>query len=122
MVKQIAVQKHPKILGRHTRLGLPFRWRLDGTLVDLEADGYTVRVWIAQPDGTTISGPHAATVSGTEAVYQLSASDLTQASPALNNDVHITAVAENDTNTLVSDARGISVGQWFGADSYEPVV
>jgi hypothetical protein len=89
-------------------------------VVDLESDGYTVRVWVGQVDGTT-SGPFSTTVNGTIAEYNLKLADLETASPTQVENVLITAVAENGTHTLVSDSREIKVGDWPGADDYEPL-
>lgn len=114
-------EKLSKILGRHTRLGVPFSWTIGGQPVDLEADGYSVRVWVTSVDGTTISGPESATVSSTTATYVMSVSDLNEASPSTNENVLIVAVAENGQNTLVSDARAITVGAWGGASTYAPI-
>lgn len=116
------ITSHPlsKVLGRHTRLGVPFSWTIGGTAVDLQADEYTVRVWVTAVDGTTVSGPTAANVSGTTATYVMNVADLQDASPTNTSYVLLVAVAENGTNTLVSDARAISVGNWGGAETYEP--
>lgn len=110
-----------KVLGRHTRLGVPFSWTIGGTAVDLEADGYQVRVWVTAVDGSTVSGPTDATVSGTTATYVMNVADLADASPTSSDTVKLVAVAENGTNTLVSDARAIAVGNWGGAETYEPI-
>lgn len=117
----IATEKLSKTLGRHTRLGVPFSWTIGGTAVNLETDGYTVRVWVTAVDGTTITGPNNATVSGTTATYVMAVADLQDASPTASDLVHLVAVAENGTNTLVSDARTIAVGNWGGADTYTPL-
>lgn len=117
----ISSDKLTKILGRHTRLVVPFTWTIGGAPVNLEEDGYTVRVWVTSVDGETVSGPTEANVSGTEGRYVMNATDLSDASPTANDVVHIVAVAENGHNTLVSDARAISVGNWGGADNYEPL-
>lgn len=111
----------PKTLGQHTRLGLTFRWTLNGEPVDLQNDGYTVRVWVTAPDGTTVDGPKAVTdVTGDDARYVLDVNDLSLPSPQTSAYVRVVAVAENAENTLVSDARAITVGGWGGADDYEP--
>lgn len=114
-------EKLTKVLGRHTRLGVPFSWTIGDTPVDLETDGYEVRVWVTSVDGQTINGPNPATVSGTTATYVMNATDLAEASPTADAHVLIVAVAENGTNTLVSDARAIAVGNWGGATSYTPL-
>jgi hypothetical protein len=114
-------QKLSKTLGRHTKLGLTFSWTLGGVPVDLEADNYTVRVWVTAPDGVGVAGPKAATVDGAVARYLLDADDLADATTTASAGlVRIVAVAENTENTLVSDARAITVGDWGGADEYEP--
>lgn len=111
---------HKVELGRHTRVRVPFSWKMAGELVDLIAEGYTVRVWVQASDGTE-SGPFAATLAtATVAEYNLSLTDLDTASPTPVENVRITAVAENGTHTLVSDVREITVGDWGGADDYEP--
>lgn len=118
---KIPSEKLSKILGRHTRLGVPFSWTIGGTPVDLEEGDYVVRVWVTSVDGQTVSGPTEAHVAGTTATYTMSVSDLSTSSPTANDTVLLVAVAENGFNTLVSDARAISVGNWGGADSYEPI-
>jgi hypothetical protein len=84
------------------------------------AGGYTVRIWVQAPDGTE-SGPFAATTDGTVAEYNLTLSTLAEASLTQVENVLITAVAENGTHTLVSDSLEIRVGDWAGADDYEPL-
>lgn len=121
MTTPIASQKLAKALGRHTRLAIPFQWKVAGVLVDLEAGGYTARAWVTAVDGTTVDGPKAMTVAGTTATYMLDATDLATASPTgLVGNVKVVAVAENTTTTLPSDAREIPVGDWGGADTYLP--
>lgn len=119
MATSLPVIKHPKTLGRHTRVDIPFSWTLNGDTVDLEGQGFTVRVWITRIDGS-VTGPHATTISGTTATYRLDASDLDTASPEVRDFVEIVAVAENDDFTFVSDARAFRVGDWSGADDYTP--
>ena len=119
MAKKIDDQKLDKTLGRWTRLGIPFRWTIGGTPVDLEAKGYTAEVWIEQPDGTW-TGPHQATVAGEEAHYQLAVDDLAVASPGTGTNMRVVCVATNPQNRLVSDAREIPVGDWAGADTLAP--
>jgi len=120
-VPKISTQALSKVLGRHTRLGVPFSWTIGGTLVNLEDDGYTVRVFVQDVDGITVAGPFPTTVSGTTATYTMSTTDLDGASPSDTDYVVLVAVAENGTNTLVSDGRAITVGEWGGADDYEPL-
>lgn len=120
MVQTIDKLALSKTLGRHTKLSVPFSWSIGGTAVDLEAESYSVRVWVQDTDGTTISGPTDATVSGTEATYDMNTDDLASPSETSDDTVILVAVAENVTNTLVSDGRAIVVGDWGGADNYTP--
>jgi hypothetical protein len=112
-------QRLPKPLGRHSRLPIDFRWKLDGSLVDLEADGYTVQVYVTNPEGNT-TGPHATSVVDSNARYLLTAADLAVASPSSTSNAEVVAVADNGVHTLVSDIREIPVGHWGGSDEYPP--
>lgn len=113
--------QHPKTLGRHTRLTVPYSWTIAGVPVDLEGGGFVVRVWVTDVDGTTVAGPFPTTVAGNVASYNMQYTDLENASPTTSGVVRLVAVAENEINTLVSDARAIRVGNWGGADEYEPI-
>lgn len=117
----IGAHKLTKVLGRHTRLGVPFTWTIGGSQVNLESQNYTVRVFVTAVDGTTVAGPFSTTVSGNTATYTMNVDDLDTASASANNVVSLVAVAENGQNTLVSDARQIVVGNWGGANVYEPL-
>jgi hypothetical protein len=106
------------VLGRHTRLGLTFKWRdPDGEVVDLT--GYTARVWVSK-DGNVLGAPRTATVEGSRAVYQMTAADLAEASTSQNAPVYFTCVAENGEVTLPPNKRSVVVGDWTGADTYSP--
>ena len=120
MAKTADVQKLDKRLGRHTRLALPFEYRIDGKLVDLEGLGYTARAYVATPDDEE-HGPFPCDIDGTQAIYTLRAEDVGQASVRRGrSNVRVTVVAESGNSTLVSDVREIAVGDWPGADGYEP--
>lgn len=122
MAKTNPTQKTATVLGQHSRLQIPFSWTLGGTPIDLQADGYTARVWVTAVDGLAVAGPFTATVSGTLATYQLSAGDLDEPSgdDGTGLNVKVVCVAENGTNTLVSAGREITVGAWGGAADYTP--
>lgn len=118
MAVRVPATRTDTVLGRHTRLGVPFQWRNpDGELVDLEMGNYTAQVWVTFPDGTT-SGPREAYVEGTQALYHMQADDLAVASPRERDAVKIVCVAENDQNVLPPNKREIVVGDWGGADSF----
>lgn len=116
MVATIDEVRLAKTLGRHTRLAMRFRWQLNSQLVDLAAGGYTVSVFVEGVAGV-VSGPRSASISGTDAIYVLEASDLQAASLNSDTPVKIVARAESTENTLISDARTIVVGDWGGADT-----
>lgn len=117
----IGAHKLTKILGRHTRLGVPFTWTIAGGAVNLEQQDYTVRVFVTAVDGSTVAGPFPTVVSGNTATYTMNTDDLATASATASDVVTLVAVAENGQNTLVSDARQITVGNWGGAETYEPL-
>lgn len=121
MAQKIDALKLTKTLGRHTRLNIPFSWTIGGVPVPLEDNGYTVRVWVTNQTGETIAGPYPTIVSGNIANYVMNVADLVDASESATDTVKIVAVAENEDMTLVSDSREIVVGDWGGAENYEPI-
>jgi hypothetical protein len=121
MAQKIDALKLTKILGRHTRLNIPFSWTIGGVPVPLQDNGYTVRVWVTNQTGETIAGPYPTVVSGNVANYVMNVADLLAASETANDTVKIVAVAENEDMTLVSDSREIVVGDWGGAEEYTPI-
>lgn len=109
-----------KTLGAHTRVNVPFSWSIGGVLVDLEAENYTVRVYVTGVDDVT-AGPFSTTVAGTQAHYLLQVTDLEDVSQTTSDPVTLVAVAENGNSTLISDGREIIVGDWGGSTDYEPL-
>src|SRR5690606_22070720 len=96
MAQKIDALKLTKILGRHTRLNIPFSWTIGVIPVHLQDNGYTVRVSVTNQTGETIAGPHPTVVSGNVANYVMNVADLLAASETANDTVKIVAVAENE--------------------------
>lgn len=118
MAVRVPAARTDTILGRYTRLGIPFQWRdPDGALIDLEMLGYTAQVWVTSAEGVT-AGPRIAHVEGTQALYQMEPDDLAEASNKERDTVKIVCVAENTDNVLPPNKREIVVGDWSGADGF----
>jgi len=119
-VKRIEPTETTRVLGRHTRLALTFQWKEpSGDLVDL--DGYTARVWVTSHAGEQVGQPRTAQVGGTKVTYQMDPADLAEASPTSTQPVYFTCVAENADTVLPPNKRAVVVGDWTGADNYQPV-
>lgn len=123
MTVQHAKQEIAVTVGRHSRFQARARFTVDGSTVDLAADGYTAEAWVTLPGGTP-QGPRACTVEGSDAVYEMAADDLATSSAggqASDDHTVIVIVAEraNPPTRLVSDRLLVRVGDWPGSTSLD---
>jgi hypothetical protein len=113
--QKIVPQTTDRVLGRGTRLAIPFKWRHaeSGDFVDLS--GFTAQVWVSTTEGALSGSARPATVAGVAATYQMSETDLAQASQTTNDPVYLTCVATDGVTVLPPNQRAIVVGDWIGA-------
>jgi hypothetical protein len=118
MAQRLPPAKIVKPLGRGTRLAVPFQWRgADGQIVDLASGNFTAQVWVSTPaGGITAASPHTVVPTGTQAVYQMSAEDLSVASNLATDYILFTCVATAGQTVLPPIKLAVNVADWTGAD------